>query len=416
LLLGEAQGLALSGVDLSTVIRDTTTAANNFSGNVNDKFTYTSPSTKYILNSAGIYVPGTTLRTEYDTAGAALGIRIEEVRTNLSLHNRTLANSVGGWTETNVTPTTPGAADMLGGTDVFRLAATASGASSISRTFTGTAAAYTFSFVVKNDTAGWCVLASNDGTTTRSKNFNLAGGALGADGANAPTSSSIEALPNGWYRIRITATMAVATCSITLSITDGDSASDPDAGEAIFADLAQVELGAFATSPIVTAGSTVTRAVDNITLATSAFPWLESAGSFYTAYSLPTTPVVTSSFLWSVSDGTNNERHVLNVSTGNVAFNTIVDGGSVQADLSSGTETAGTQRRFASAYAANDGAGIGTGGILATDSSITLPTVTTLRFGSGNSAVAPTSSVKHLKQFMYLPRRMTNTELQTLTA
>ena len=63
LLGAEADGVALDFTDLSVTVRDTATPANNFAGNVNSWLTYTSPSTKWILNSSGVYVSGTTLRT-----------------------------------------------------------------------------------------------------------------------------------------------------------------------------------------------------------------------------------------------------------------------------------------------------------------------------------------------------------------
>lgn len=89
LLLGnEADGLAIDFTDLSMVIRDTTTPANNFVGDPNAKLTYASPSTKWVRNRAGVLVSGTALRTEYDLSGNALGVRLEEQRTNLFLNSR----------------------------------------------------------------------------------------------------------------------------------------------------------------------------------------------------------------------------------------------------------------------------------------------------------------------------------------
>jgi hypothetical protein len=85
---------------MSMVVRDTGTPANNFSGDPNTKLTYTSPSTKWIENSSGILVSGTTLRTAF-LSSVAQGLLVEEARVNLAIWGRDLTNAA--WTKTNMT-------------------------------------------------------------------------------------------------------------------------------------------------------------------------------------------------------------------------------------------------------------------------------------------------------------------------
>ena len=89
MLAAYSDGLAIDGRDLSMVNKDTVTPTNAFSGDPNSRLTYASPSTKWILGRSGLYESGTTLRTEYNAGGTALGIRTEDLRTNLFLNSRT---------------------------------------------------------------------------------------------------------------------------------------------------------------------------------------------------------------------------------------------------------------------------------------------------------------------------------------
>lgn len=184
----ETDILAVDFTDLSLVIRDTTTPANNYVSTIGSKFTYSSPSTKWILNKSGVYESGTTIRTEYNASGVALGVRIEEARTNLFLNSRS-----------------PVTQNITTSATTYTLSALGTGTIALSGSATGTL---------------FCT------------------GALDRDSLTFVASAG---------------TLTV-TCSGTL-------------------DFVQVEAGAFKTSPIVTAGSTVTRVVDNIYIPTSAFPY-----------------------------------------------------------------------------------------------------------------------------------------------
>src|SRR5690606_38886653 len=107
-------GLAIDFTDLSAVVRDLGTPENNFVGDPNDLLTYTNPSVKWIRGKNGLYQSGNTLRTEYDTAGAPLGLSVEPPRTTLATRSRRL-DDTDHWTPTNITTSAVQGVDGVSG-------------------------------------------------------------------------------------------------------------------------------------------------------------------------------------------------------------------------------------------------------------------------------------------------------------
>jgi hypothetical protein len=276
LLAPFSQGLAFSFVDMSAVVRDTTTPANNFSGNANDLLTYTSPSIKWIRNSTGVYVSGTTLRTEYDSSGA-LGLRIEEARTNLLL-NSAFAGGVSGAPGT--APTSwgfsssggsyiAGAAGLLSGETRYGVACS-SGARHYSSQIVTLAASSTYTVTVLYELTGTSnlnnVATQNPAPTGSSVTWTV-------DGVTQNPSS---ALPEGRH-ILVGTVSSGDGGNFGLRLGLGTS-SNLGADAEVYFDYAQIELGASSTSPIVTAGATVTRAADDIRIAQADFPYNAGSG------------------------------------------------------------------------------------------------------------------------------------------
>jgi hypothetical protein len=74
----------------------------------------------------------------------------------------------------------------------------------------------------------------------------------------------------------------------------------------------------------------------------------------------------------------------------------------------------GTPLKFGAAWAANDLAALTDGAAVVTDASVTLPTAATLmRIGRQDAFNVTTM---HLRQLTFLPRRITNAELQERTS
>lgn len=172
---------------------------------------------------------------------------------------------------------------------------------------------------------------------------------------------------------------------------------------------AQVEAGAFATSPIETFGATVTRAADKITLATSAFPALGSAFG-----------MVIESELLGDGAGYPHSARIYDVANNNIASNFIsplldaklyaIAGGVVSADLSSGvTITKGVSYKQAMSFEANRFAVSANGAAVTTDASGAVPSgMTTLALG-GISAL-------RIRKLLVVPHSYSDGQLQSLSA
>lgn len=178
----------------------------------------------------------------------------------------------------------------------------------------------------------------------------------------------------------------------------------------------QLELGAFATSPIVTVGSTVTRAIDVCTIPISSIPSFNAAEG---ALLVAADREGTSAFgrVVRFDDGTaNNTIQIISSSAGsNRIYTTISAGGVTQMDTSAvGNDmTLNTAFNAVVAYRANDCAFCFNGGTVTVDNAVTIPTVTTLRIGINVSNVNALNG--HIRRVAYAPARADNTALQTAT-
>jgi hypothetical protein len=175
---------------------------------------------------------------------------------------------------------------------------------------------------------------------------------------------------------------------------------------------AQLEQNAVATSLIPVLGVAVTRTADAVTVATSAFPWAAAAANSIVVQAASLVPA--SATYLNLHDGTDAERHVIDTNAGAKQGRYLVtDGSAAQADIGAvAAAVAGTYYKVGAAAAANDAATCVNGGTVATDATVTLPTVTTLTLGG--SRATPGGNV-YIKTLKIVPRRMTNPELVTAT-
>lgn len=288
-----------------------------------------------------------TARFDHDPVTlAAKGLLIEEARTNLALRSADLSNAT--WTKGSTT---------VSGEEITQTAPNAE----VYQTVTVTASTtYTFSFWAKRGTATdlkYCVY-NNSGAT-----FPV-----------ADTSYYSQINSSTWTRVAVTFTTPVGCTSIRIYPTRSGGN-----GTASIRRL-QLEAGAFATSYIPTAGSTVNRAADIASMTGSNFSgWFNaSEGTFIVeadSIGSGTRPVI------SADDNTANERINLYTSTLDPKM-LIVDGGVSQADIDAGSITAATAFKLGAAFKLNDCAVSVGGGAEVTDTSATIPTVDRLRIGA----------------------------------
>jgi hypothetical protein len=216
----------------------------------------------------------------------------------------------------------------------------------------------------------------------------------------------------GWTRVETpSATIANPRLAIRLATS----------GDAVDVALVQHELGAFVTSPIPTLASTVTRAVDNISLATSAFPYSSTATTLYAQASLLTTQSGATDCTWAViTNGTNaNDSLIIRQAGATKRFQSY--GSDVSAadqwvigEASGDRSASSAVGKIAVGYAVNDVAFCGNGTLIGTDVSATNGAGNTLVIGGqGFSAAGILNG--YVKQVLYLPRRASNAKLQAMT-
>lgn len=373
------------------------------------RLTFTRASSATRFNASGLLetVGNNVARLDFDPVTLApRGLLIEEARTNNVVYSQTFTNAA--WAApTNATVTDNAALASDG---------TSTAATLIENSVTGLHAldspgfsfvagtTYTISLFVKAIGArdvelGFPVTVF----TSRFASFNLQTGAVRS--TDAGVTATIEPWRGGIYRISASATCASSAGSRWGTFVNNQAGTrsytgDGSSGLQIWG--AQLEVGAFPTSYIPTTTAAATRAADVATIATSAFPFNSVAGSFVLRTAplsvTGTQPAIT------IDDGTANERYRIANDAGTWKAQ-VTDGGVTQADISVGSAVANTAANLGFAYAANDIAAVLNGGTVGTGTSATLPTVSTVTFGTG----------RH-QNLTYYPRRMPDTELQGKTA
>jgi hypothetical protein len=204
------------------------TGASSYAGDVTKGFFVSSPQLEQ-NSSATDYQANAqpTTNTPLTANPTSNGLLIEESRTNRILWNRDASQA--NWVSTNITA----AKDQTGidgvASAASSLTATADGGTCI-QTITLASGSRTGSVYLKRITGTGTVQVSLDGSTY----------------------STVDLSDTEWRRIRLSGTATNPTVGIKIA-TNGD---------AVAMDYAQVEDGAFATTPILTTTATVTRSAD----------------------------------------------------------------------------------------------------------------------------------------------------------
>jgi hypothetical protein len=176
--------------------------------------------------------------------------------------------------------------------------------------------------------------------------------------------------------------------------------------------LPQLELGAFATSVIPTTTTALTRSTDVASVNTLS-PWYNAAEGTVYAECVLNAFATTQQAAWRIDDTTDNERMFVRRNGSTVQY-VGIDGGVTQWSLNTGnTVTVGTPFKHAAAYKVNDIASAFNGGNILTATTATLPTVTLMRLGGENGGAYLNGTIRRIT---YYPVRLTNAQLQNLTA
>lgn len=399
----EPDGMVIHGLTSTALVRDSSTPANNFNDDINDLLTYSSPSTKYVRNASGILVPGTTLRTDHDADGNALGLLIEEQRTNLFLYSDQFDNAVwtasggGGASAPVVTPNAGTAPDGTNSADrvQFDLNGT-TGSGDISQL------AQTIAYTGGQPYTETIWLKSYDGSEQKILLVNV------------NVQSSEITVTDQWQRFEHDITPGSSVNSAAGLRLRGTASSVDTADVLVW--RGNLQAGFFPSSDIKTEGSTVTRAADDISLATSKFPFAdEGDGTLIFASQQDKVSIKDGAHFVNINDGTSNNRIVLYTPANDATVKMFVaDGGVTQTNNDIGELSDETLHKVGFAWAVNDFQAALDSVLNTQDTLGTLPSLND--FHICRSELNQSYINGHLSYIKYLPRRITNAELQSETS
>ena len=372
-------------------------------------------STGTFFNSSGVLTTAAINAPRFNhiyngSSWISKGLLIEEQRTNLIGNSEDLQNyaTTGAITQNStVAPDGTMTADTLTmdvGSGEYRI-----------RSFPGAiTSAFTASIYAKKGTHRYLQLRTNGGGGWA--NFDLE---TGSSSAYSGASASIFNAGNGWYRCCCTYAASSPnnhSVSMVSSMTSGYPEFITGTGtESFFMWGYQIEVGSFATSYIKSnSGSTTTRSADVCQISGADFSsfWNASEGSF----------ALEADSIGFASTGSN--RFFYAAQSGGVAFYSLdidptlgleyrVVNSSLQAQLTHTQPNAGVLFKHSLSYKVNDFASSLNGSAVATDTSGTLPTATSL--GVGYFPGFNQHGNCHISRLRYYPVRLPNATLQVLS-
>jgi hypothetical protein len=256
-------------------------------------------------------------------------------------------------------------------------------------------------------------LLRKDNTEAR-VTFTLVGRGSYSSVSNCYT-AKITPIANGFYICEITCNALTGAVIpkplIRLLDSSGNRGYTGDGSSGIYLAHVQVENGSEASSPIFTSGAYATRNVDTVSITGSNFSsWFNSSEGTILVEGATNFRYATSNtfpFLFSINDGTNNNRlniayRVLSAYT-DVSFD-VYTGGTSQVGYA--TNVSETTSTWILSYKANDFSGAGRGVLLFTDAAGSLPTVNRIHIGMSASGNHLNGTVARL---FYWPQRIADT-------
>jgi hypothetical protein len=379
---------------------------------------YTATTTQPITN----YIPALQTAASGDArfdhdpiTGESKGFLIEEQRTNLLTYSEQFDNAA--WTKGNTTISANAATAPDGQTTMDKLVEDS--ATSPHRTLvavTATSGNHTFSIYCKAAERSIISLELYNGTTAIYVVANLSTGTL--DGSSAG-SATIRDLGDGIYRISVTHSLSGAGDGLSIYLHNAGGLPTTYTGDGysgIYIWGAQLEAGSFPTSYIPTVASQVTRSPDAASMTGTNFSswYRQDEGAFYTAWRAPsygTNGSIQRGIFGAYADINNRLGFLLTDNNPNAVRGQVVASGTGYA-LIDNTYTANSDVRTVLAYAADDIELVVDGSSVGTDTSATLPTVSS--FGIGNRA-GDNYFIGTISRLVYWPKRLSNATLQALT-
>jgi hypothetical protein len=425
----------MSVLNLYPTVRPTLSFDFVNAGVLDPSVTFTRPTSATYFDETGILrvANPNTPRLDFNPSTlAAQGLLIEEQRTNLVLRSEDFATT---WSPQASSITSNSSTAPNGTVTMDTLVENAALAQHfVEQSLSGLTASATYTatvFVKFPSNNRRFVLqitdAASGGTGFASTEVSVSGAFISATttGSFTNASGSSTSVGGGIFRVVLTATISTIT-SIRFRCILADSAGvqnyTGDGVSGVFLWGAQLEAGAFPTSYIPTTTTALTRSADVASVNTLS-PWYNaSAGTLYAEYNIP----------FALTSGASSRLAAL-LGAGGAAVDDLSlfisqpSGRAASANAFTGSVNAGridasasfaanTTTKATYAYASNDRA-VTTGGSSPTISTAayTIPTVTLMRLGSQDGG--GTNNINgYLRRIAYYPLRLSNAQLQNLTA
>lgn len=365
---------------------------------------------KYFATTNGNTVASNVVTEAAGTALTNFGYLPEPASTNLVLQSENFGTT---WAAVG-TPTRSAAAARVGRV-VLDLIGDDDGATAVEGyqqviSFTGNAVK-AVSLYVKEGSATSSVFRLRDTTGVANRLETILTWPGGVPSLNTITGTleGVDTLPNGVFRLRFLTTSVTAANTNSLQIFPAAAnVVDVTATGNLYVGGVMAENALFCSSYIPTTTGTVTRNADAFVYSgvpvNSAAVTLYGEGTNHTLGSVKT--------LLQIDGGTDNERYELYSNSSATPALRVRDGGVTQAEIDGGTWTLGTAGKLAGSCALNDFAASANGGAPVTDTSGTLPPVTTVRVGN---SVAGTPWLGRI-EVVRIYNRALGADVQGLTA
>lgn len=376
--------------------------------------TFTRSTTGVRLGQAGLIesVAAGSIRRAWDSAGKLKGWLIEGQGINLATYSEQFDNAawskVGCQVSANVALSPNGAVSS----DKMQEDTTTGPHYINSPTYYCSSSGYlTFSFFAKKKERSIIqvyVVDSTGGVSASSTYFDLNLGTVTSG------SGSIVALPNGWYRLSVRATVAVGNCyGRILLCNEGSTTYTGDGVSGVYLWGGQIETAAAPSSYIPTASASVARAGDVWTIPLD-YSWYRTTEGTVLISGIAGRSLGVTQILVQYDDASYSNRIRVFRDADRVCRGSIVSADTEVANIALGTLVDEVNFQVAFAWSSSSGSASLNGAPCITDASVTLPSgLTTCRIGADVAGGSQFGG--HISHVAYFPVALSNTQLQAIT-
>jgi hypothetical protein len=368
-------------------------------------------------------------RLDYDpVTGAFKGLLIEELRTNLITQSNAIITPTN-WSGVSGSAVATTAVVGVGGLPAFKVVEDATAATQhyvypIIPTLTDSTD-YVFSVFARAAERTWLQITTTDkANSTLRCWYDLTNGALGTNSGIGTCFPSIQNYGNGWYRCSVRRNVATGASTpryrVSTATADNITVYDGNGTSGIYACAAQLEAGTFATSYIPTTTVIQPRLGDTVSITTPATQnWWNSAGMTLQAAVIPEVVNIASSSsnlaVLAIDSSNRVNLRVPPAGSTSVDISSVIAGTSTSSTPNSASMTANVETHVAIALAPTDQA-ISVNSNTPVSSTLTLPAMASMASMTLGSSFGGNYQNGWIKRLTVKGRRVSNTELQALSA